>query len=163
MILNSSIVEKNPDSIYAHSNFGNTLLKYGVIPEAKAELSFVLRKPASVNEGALEASVAYFNLGVIYMEEGQYLKAEEMYRQALKFTPHVANIYTKLGFCYDKQGLHEKAQDYFNQAKKINPYFAPDYQETGATYSLMNKYREAKSYWQARENLKRLERVEKGK
>jgi tetratricopeptide (TPR) repeat protein len=173
MILNTSMVEKNPESIYAHINLGSTLLKYDNIPEAKNELLFVLDKPMPVKSSQLEFSLAYSNLGSIYMSEGNYLKAEEMYRKALELTPHVAHIYTKLGFCFTQQGLYNKALDYFNQAKKINPYFAPAYLDAGITYLRMGKYSEAKlefnqalkikpDYSQAKDNLNWLERLEKG-
>jgi tetratricopeptide (TPR) repeat protein len=174
MMLNMLIVDKNPDSVYAHVNLGSILLKYGDIPEAKKELSFILRRPRFLKEGPLWESIAYSNLGSIYIEEGRYPKAEAMFRQALQLTPHVAYLHAKVGFCYMKQGMYKEALDYFNQAKKINPLFSPAYLNTGVTYLIMGKYEQAKSeftralkikpdYKEAQDNLKKIAGLEKGK
>lgn len=173
MILNMTMVEKNPESVDAHINFGTALLKSGDIAAAKEELSFILHRPEWAKERILEASTAYSNLGLIHMEEGEYARAEEMYRKALELTPHVAYIYTRLGSCYAKQGLYEKALGYFNQAKTMNPRYAPAYLATGIIYSLMHKYGQAKSefaqalkinpdYTEARDNLKKILGLEQG-
>jgi len=172
MILNLSMVEKNPTSFYAHMELGNTLLKYGNLTDAKDELNFALSRPDLDKYNPAVVSVVYSNLGYIYLTENEYAKAEQIYQQALSLTPHLAYLHTQLGICYVKQGLYEKAFDYFNKAKKINPYYTPAYVRAGRAYMLLRKYAQAKiefnkalqiysDYEPARDGLKELEKVQK--
>jgi tetratricopeptide (TPR) repeat protein len=172
MILNFSLAEKNPDSVFAHLSLGNTLLKHADIFDAQKEFIFVLSQPDLSKYNPLDISVAYCNLGLIYTLEGQYQKAEQQYQAALKLTPHLAHIYARLGYCYAQLREYEKALDYLTQAKKINPRFSPAYLNAGITYMLMQKYAQARqefnqaleimpNYQQVRDNLKKLDKMEK--
>ncbi|MDD5155405.1 MAG: tetratricopeptide repeat protein [Candidatus Omnitrophica bacterium] len=172
IILNMSVVEKNPKSLYAHLNWGNALLKYGNLGEARDELSSALSRPDLHKCNPSEVSLAYSNLGYIYLTENEYAKAEEAYRHALRLTPNLAHLHTQLGICYARQGLYEKALDYFNKAKMINPSYAPAYVRTAKVYMSLRKYAQAEiefnkaleiypDYQPAEDGLKELEKLQK--
>jgi len=71
--------------------------------------------------------LAYFNLGNIYAQRGEYEKAERQYRKALelKEDPDVLN---NLAYVLNKQGKKEEALLYIKKALEMKD--DPAYRET---------------------------------
>jgi tetratricopeptide (TPR) repeat protein len=143
-VLRLAIARKYPLSTYAQINLGEVLLEQGNYPEALKKFNFVLSQ-APQNSDPYELMRAYFNLALIYMRQGKYESAEQMYKEALKLFPSMPYIYVALGGCYGIQGLYEKALEQYNIAKKINPSFPLAYIKSGIVYMWMHRYPEAKS------------------
>ena len=107
---------------------------------------------------------AYSNLGLAYDNKGDYDKAIEYYKKALKIIlrklgsehPNVAIYYNNLGFAYREKGDYDKAIEYFQKALKIglrklgseHPNVAFYYNNLGKTYNNKGDYDKAIEYLQ---------------
>ena len=70
------------------------------------------------------ASVAYANLGRLYITRGEKEEGIALYRKGLDQNPHNATIHNNLGYELYHLGNLEKAVLHFKQATKSNPRFA---------------------------------------
>ena len=66
----------------------------------------------------------YFQEGIACIESGQYDKAIEPLRKAIKLKPDYAEAHNNLGVVYHKLKLYEQAIDSYKEAIKIKPDFA---------------------------------------
>ena len=73
--------EESPDDASAFIYLGAMLAKLGRLAEGES----VLRRATSCAEGCLDE--AYLNLGFVLRAQGEYLKALDMFREALSIDP----------------------------------------------------------------------------
>lgn len=83
------------------------------------------------------SSDAYLNLANSYYSMGQYDKALESYREAMKLNPQNATIYINLGNCYIRAKKYDDAELYLKYALK---YAKSDEEKTKANVNLSYIY-----------------------
>ena len=77
---------------------------------------------------------AHSNLGLVYVEDGQYSQAIKEFRKALSLNPGAENVYANLGAVYVLQGFYHKAIDAYEKALKLGPKRATFYNGFGKLY-----------------------------
>ena len=143
MTLWSDTVEKSPDSVIAHTNYGAALLDAGKFDDAKRELLVALR----LKRMSFEQVSAIFNLlGVIEVRNGYYENAEEYFEKALTANPKNITAYNNVGYLYmqmsesakadetGENGLIEKAIENFKEASRLSPNFIQPKYNLGLCY-----------------------------
>lgn len=78
----------------------------------------VLEKEISSNPNNNQA---WIQLGNLYFDTQQYIKAIHAYETSLSLDPNNADVQTDLGVMFRRNGQPEKAIDAFNRAIQINP------------------------------------------
>lgn len=91
-------------------------------------------------------SDSYLNLANSYYSMGQYDKALEAYRAAMKLNPQNATIYINLGNCYIKAKKYDDAELYLRYALK---YAKTDEEKTKASVNISYVYDEKEDYEKA--------------
>lgn len=94
------------------NKMGVCLINLGRPREAEAEF----RSAISINK---ECSPAYSNLGNIYKEKGDSLKAIEYYERAIQADPSYANAYHNLGVLYTSEKRYDKGIPLIKTAKQL--------------------------------------------
>lgn len=88
--------------------------------------------------------------GVSYYESGEFEKAIEAYRQALRLRPDLHESYYHLGMAYSSLGRYKEAVEAYNSAVRIKPDYAAAYYNLGHAHSNLNQYgRAIKAFKQA--------------
>jgi len=85
----------------------------------------------------------YMELGKMSWDIGEYAKAAEMYKKAIKINPGNEYIYSTLGMLYKENGEYVKAAEMFEKAIKINPENAGSYIQLLWVYYSIGKYAKA--------------------
>lgn len=91
---------------------------------------------------------AYYNLGNLYFETGNFGKAMDNYRKAIKLKEDFAYAYYNLGCCYLKKENYRLARYYFANAIKHNA------SEPSFFYNISYTYKMLKNKKRAEETLK---------
>ena len=86
---------------------------------------------------------AYFQIGFCYGELGNYTKAIEAFKQAIRIDPDDAIAHYNLGVAYDELGFHKNAIEAYKQAIRIDPDYANAHGNLGATYGQLGFYKDA--------------------
>ena len=90
---------------------------------------------------------AYFGIGFCYDELGNYAKAIEAYKQAIRIDPDYAdthyNLHHNLGIDYSSMGNYAKAIEAYKQAIRIEPDYADNYYGLGIVYYKLSFYEDA--------------------
>lgn len=68
-----------------------------------------------------ESSIAHYNLGRIYEDEGKSDKGIESYRQAVRITPTYAEAHYNLARLLARQGMQDEAIDHYRQVLQVRP------------------------------------------
>jgi tetratricopeptide (TPR) repeat protein len=89
-----------------------------------------------------DMGLAYYNLGITYIELGQYDKALAAVQRSIELLPENAALYTTLGKIYMAQGETDKALEWFNKAIELKPE-AQTYYDIGAAFYNSNQKQEA--------------------
>ncbi len=110
------IIEKNPNSFAAHSNYGVALAKRGLRNEAIYQFTEALRLKPN------QADVRN-NIGVILGQEGKWKEAAEYFYEATQLQPDFSEAYNNLGTCYMKEEKYKEAIKQYSKAVEINPYY----------------------------------------
>jgi len=98
---------------------------------------------------SLKESV-YFYIGFCNGELGNYMKAIEAYKQAIRIDPNYATAYSYLGNAYNNLGLYKDAIEAHKQAIRIDPNDAAAYNNLGNAYANLKRYKDAiEAYKQA--------------
>ncbi|WP_369717246.1 tetratricopeptide repeat protein [Leptotrichia alba] len=74
---------------------------------------------------------AYYNLGVLYFQQKNYDKAEEMFLKSIEETDDV-NAYFNLGLLYSQEKKYDKAEEMFLKAAQYGEKKA--YYDLGILY-----------------------------
>jgi serine/threonine protein kinase/tetratricopeptide (TPR) repeat protein len=106
--------------------------KLGIVAHYYVYVTGELDKAVQINQERIQGypreSDAYRNLGFVYTEQGQYEKAAEIERQALRLAPDQVHVYVSLAadlinlqrFDEARQVIHEA------QARKLDDYWLHD-------------------------------------
>lgn len=151
-----AVVRSNsPTAINAYGNF---LLGLGRLDQA--EVMYKRVKEIAENIGYEEwVSVALNNLGIIYEEQGDWVKAEEMHKKALKINERLGRFegmaiqYGNLGTIYRKRSELNRAEEMHKKALEIDERIdnqkgiAQDYCGLGVVYYKCNKLNKAEEMY----------------
>jgi tetratricopeptide (TPR) repeat protein len=91
---------------------------------------------------------AHNELGIIYMDMGDYRTAIKEYKAAVKKNPRFDQGFDNLGIAYDKNGDPELAIGAYKRALKINPRNPKIYNNLGNAYNRLNRFDEAVESYQ---------------
>jgi superkiller protein 3 len=75
----------------------------------------------AASKKAPRAPNVWLNLGVVYIDKGDLVKAMVALEKALELKPNYAPAYFHLGQLYDKRGEDEKASECFNRVIELEP------------------------------------------
>lgn len=117
---------------------GKMLMQGGRQDEGKKYLEKVLKMPSQEDKGANRMKVAE-----VYMENGHFAEAEELYVKALKENPEGIEALNRLGIALRRQGKFQEAENYYVLALKTFPNNAAIYYNLGVLY--VNKQNKAKA------------------
>jgi len=93
---------------------------------------------------------AYNYIGFCYGNLGDYVKAIEAYKQAIRIDPNDTNAYYNLSVTYKDLGLYKDAIEARKQAIRIDPNDAMNYYNLGEYYDHLGLYKDAiEAYKQA--------------
>jgi protein O-mannosyl-transferase len=77
----------------------------------------------AINEPKLSAT-AHSNLGLVYLKQGLYGKAESELNEALEQNPSLAHAYHNLGVLYNEEGNKQRAEKLFKTATIVDKNFS---------------------------------------
>lgn len=92
-------------------------------------------------------SMAYNNLGAIYLEQKKFARAEEAFTSAVDCDPGNVFAHNNLGNAYKSRNKYLKAKKKYNDALKINPEFLESYNNLGIIAFEENQTDEAIRYF----------------
>jgi tetratricopeptide (TPR) repeat protein len=92
--------------------------------------------------------LAFHNLGLWYLDQGQLDQAIVQYQKALALKPNSFKAYNNLGMIYDRQGEKERAIAAYQQALAIQPNYPLVCNNLAVIYKGLNRYDEAIAYYQ---------------
>jgi tetratricopeptide (TPR) repeat protein len=124
------VIVKAPGNYRAYNNLGVVFKKNGKFDEATKQFQRSI---------AIDSShpAAYFNLGDVQYQLGNYAKAEEYLKKALDMRPNSLlrlDILNKLGRTYSAMGKTETAIAVFEHALTLYPSSIPLYNNLGIQY-----------------------------
>ena len=95
-------------------------------------------------------AASYSNRGIAHDNLGQYQRAIEDYREAIRLKPDYAEAYNNRGAAYHNLGQKQRAIEDYNEAIRLKPYTAEAYNNRGAAYdNLGQKQRAIEDYNEA--------------
>ena len=105
-----------------------------------------------------DTAISYNNIGVVYINRGDYDKALEYFKQALEIREKSigkADSYNNIGIVYNNRGNYDKALEYLKQALDIyekvlgkeHPDTAASYGNIGTIYANRGDYEKAVEYY----------------
>jgi tetratricopeptide (TPR) repeat protein len=143
-------VRLSPDWDDPHYVLALTLTELGQLKEAIKEYKLVIDVAIKDDPKIL----AYYNMGNAYSDLGEYEKAIDSYKQAIKLDPTLSKPHNNLGLAYAALNRIEEAISEFNQAVKLRPDYAEAHYNLGVAYLQLGKHREAKEQQQTLIKLK---------
>lgn len=107
-------IEKEPNSIVAHSGLANALRDQKNFDEAIVEYKKVVElAPTNIS--------AYVNLASVYQYQLKQMdKAIETYKQGIEKNPKSADLYVLIGLAYEQAGDNDDAKTSFEKAIEID-------------------------------------------
>lgn len=122
----------NPKIKGFHKKYVELVLKLGKPQEKMPALQ------GAINAGEADASI-YSQLGQIYSDAKNYIKAIEMYEKASQLDPKNAEILSSLADCQMKKGDLTGAALTYEQALAMNPKAVDEYKQLGDLYMKQKK------------------------
>lgn len=83
------------------------------------------------------------NLGTGYTYVGEWEKAMQQYRTALRLKPDLAEVYNNIGFIYDAQGRLEEAVREYQTSLRVNPDYWKAHFNLARAYAKQGQMEEA--------------------
>lgn len=128
-------LEVNPRSLEGTYDLGNALYKQKKFPEAAEQYQLVAgqgEKMIETPEGKARLSEVYHNMGNIFMQNKDYAKSVEVYKQSLRLDPKDDETRYNLALAQkllDDQQNQDQSQDQQNQDQKENEDQKDDQQQ----------------------------------
>jgi tetratricopeptide (TPR) repeat protein len=89
----------------------------------------------------------WFNLGNAYLNAGNYQKALESYRRALRISPEFPSAMKNMGYAFEKTGDLDEALVCYNKALAINKTDAMIYVNIASINCRLKKYDKARDFY----------------
>lgn len=128
-------LEVNPRPTEGTYNLGNSLYKQGKFPEAAEQYQLIAgqgEKMVATPEGKARLSEVYHNMGNIFMQNKDYGKAVEVYKQSLRLNPKDDETRYNLALAQkllSDQQNQDQSQDQQNDDKQENKDQKDDQQQ----------------------------------
>jgi tetratricopeptide (TPR) repeat protein len=145
-------LEKNPSAFQIHYNLGNCYKEMGEYDKAIEEYNIViskLREKKQDLKGDELASKAFAGLGESFFKKGDYISAQENFKESLDINPKDEVLAYNVGEIYFSNGKVDEAIQFFNLSAQIKPDWSEPYLKLG--YAYFNKG----DFEKAKENLKK--------
>jgi len=120
--------EKSPYHPLPHSNYGLALSNAGDYDEAIRELGIALSPELKDSPRGL--AITANNLALVYLDKGEYEKAEKWFRKALEYDPGYGKTYYHMGLIYYINGeltgsteRYREAEQYLKEAMNRYRYY----------------------------------------
>jgi tetratricopeptide (TPR) repeat protein len=94
-------------------------------------------------------AAAHINLGTLYYNQHDFIKAERYYRQAIEVDPRYALAYFDLGNVLDETGRLEEAVKAYQTAILLAPTYADAHYNLALAFEKLKMPRRALAHWQA--------------
>lgn len=105
-------------------------LELGLSYETKGDTDLAIRHYQKAARGPLRSD-AYFYLGNVYFEKGDYPKAEAAYRKAISSNAEHADAHNNLAWLYFVQRKNpHRAEELAERAIRLNPAKSAVYEDT---------------------------------
>ena len=115
VLLWEDTLKKAPGKLRALHN-----LSHFYLAEKKYEKAFIaLHSLANSKASPHYISYAHSNLGALYLQRGEYQKAEAEFKKGIKVQPSRPSNYLNLGTIYASQGRYQKAMDAYVKAESL--------------------------------------------
>lgn len=86
----------------------------------------------------------HFQLGKMFLQEGQLEKAVEEYKRALVYAPQFPDVHFHLGVAYEYKGAYQEAALQFQKAISLHETYAEAHLHLGVVYFRQRQYERAK-------------------
>jgi tetratricopeptide (TPR) repeat protein len=96
-----------------------------------------------------EHAAAHINLGTVYYNRQDYIKAELHYRAAIQVDPRYALAHFDLGNVLDETGRVPEAIETYRTALMLAPTYADAHYNLALAYEKMKEPRKALTHWRA--------------
>ncbi|MGH7450922.1 MAG: tetratricopeptide repeat protein [bacterium] len=136
--LAEQLVQKFPNDKRAHFYLGQYYYGRDEDDRAIAELN----KAIAIDKSF---APAYNILGYTYREKGDFVKAEEAFKNYIRLVPNEANPYDSLADLYTKMGRYDEAITNYQKAVALNPKFAFSQGKIGDNLVFMGKFEEGRA------------------
>ncbi len=111
------VEQKAPDRSFPHVIKGDILYARNKKKEAEAEYKRAVKKKTAA---PYQDAIRYNQLGRMYANSGDYLKARKLYDRAITIDPYYIEGTTNKGLTYAKEGKWDKALESYRKALAIN-------------------------------------------
>jgi Tfp pilus assembly protein PilF len=112
--------KKAPDNFRVHHNLAMYYLDHGIKEETISEFKRALSSPGIHRND--EIVVGLYQLGQLYYELEDFMKAELYLRKAVKIKHNFSHALVALASIYDKRGETDLANQYLTKAFKSDPF-----------------------------------------
>ncbi|MBD3232600.1 MAG: tetratricopeptide repeat protein [candidate division Zixibacteria bacterium] len=129
-------------SIYSTFN-GKLNLKKLLTPFAFGAIAVLISLSNFTNIDKFNFSQAYYNLGNIYLRNGEWQKAKEQYEQAMESNPRVSLARLNIGNIFFYTDQYDSAEYYYRQELKHHPGESRAYLNLSTINLLKGDYRNA--------------------
>jgi tetratricopeptide (TPR) repeat protein len=129
-------IEKAPGLARSHHNLGRYYQDNGYMGEAFSEYQKAFAGRMTHRKNIY--FYTYYNLGKLFSDQKDYVKAEFYYRKALEINPKFPAIYINLATIYDMNGDAESAYEYIKKAFNFYPNNPVTNLNLGLYYIKMN-------------------------
>ncbi len=128
--------KQRPDFVPTHQALARAYIVKRDFPSAVTELKRVIVLSPK-NE------TAYYQLGLIYLEEKQPAQAEEAFTQLLKINPNSADGHAGLAGAFSDEHRNTEALDEYKRAADIDSLYQGVYYDMGVIQARLNRYDDA--------------------
>jgi tetratricopeptide (TPR) repeat protein len=132
-------LELNPEAYDLHNNIGLSYQRMGLLDEAEKEFMLVMEKG--------KRSLAYLNLGALYLEREDPEMALEWFLRTIDTNPNDISARVNAGFTYGDLGQYRKAVEMHTKALSINPYYFDAHYGLGLAYEGLGQFDKAVFHW----------------
>jgi tetratricopeptide (TPR) repeat protein len=87
--------------------------------------------------------LAYYNMGNAYSDLGEYQRAVDSYKQAIKLDPALSKPHNNLGLAYAALGRLAEARAEFAEAVRLKPDYAEAHYNLGVAYLQLGREQDA--------------------
>ncbi|MCA9407525.1 MAG: tetratricopeptide repeat protein [Candidatus Omnitrophica bacterium] len=124
-------------------NYNEAIRKYPNSKEYLVARGEVFNKYADFVNKSRQSATAYFNLAVLFYQNGELDRAMSAYQMALEIDrSHTGSLYN-LGNIYKDMQRYNEAVNYYKQILKIDPGFSNAYLNLGVIYLRQNNEKSA--------------------
>jgi tetratricopeptide (TPR) repeat protein len=107
---------KSPYHPLPHSNYGLALSNNGELDEAIREFNIALSP--EMNDTPRGLAITANNLALVYLDKGEYERAEMWFRKALEYDPSYGKTYYHMGLIYYINGELTGSADSYREAER---------------------------------------------